>query len=83
MPTCDTCGNDYDAAFHVTTHDGSSFTFDSIECAAHRIAPRCAHCECTVLGHGIQVGAEVFCCANCARHVGADEARDRVVNGGA
>ena len=67
MATCDTCGNDYELSFTVKTHTGGEFTFDSIECAAMEIAPRCGHCGCTVLGHGIQADTTVFCCANCAR----------------
>jgi hypothetical protein len=78
MAVCDVCGNDYDAAFSVDLPDGKRFTFDSLECAAHRIAPACAHCGCRVLGHGVQSGSTVYCCANCAK-VGADSTslRDR------
>lgn len=78
MAACDTCGNDYDRAFRLTTHDGRELTFDSIECAAHAVAPTCPHCDMRVLGHGIQVGDEFFCCAHCARHAGVVSARDRV-----
>lgn len=78
MAVCDTCGNDYERAFRLTTHDGRELTFDSIECASHRIAPECPHCHCRVLGHGIQVGDEVYCCAHCARDAGIESARDRV-----
>ena len=78
MKPCDTCGNEYDRSFQLTTADGSSYTFDSIECAAHKVAPACDHCGCRILGHGIQAGSSVFCCAACARHAGATEARDRV-----
>ncbi len=45
MPTCDTCGNDYDKAFTVTRADGRTATFDSIECAAVGLVPACAHAE--------------------------------------
>lgn len=75
MASCDVCGNDYDKAFTVTTPDGVSRTFDSIECAAHEIAPACAHCGCRVLGHGVEAGDRVFCCASCARKAGADSVR--------
>lgn len=68
MATCSTCGNDYEATFHVRTHQGEEFDFDSIECAAARIAPQCAHCGCTILGHGVQAGSTVYCCAHCAKH---------------
>lgn len=78
MSTCETCGNEYDRAFEVITADGARYTFDSIECAVHKIAPTCEHCGCRILGHGIQADAAMFCCASCARHSGHDEARDRV-----
>ena len=56
MALCDVCGNDYADAFQVTTRAGERFTFDSIECAAHKIAPRCRHCQCSVLGMAFKPG---------------------------
>ena len=79
MATCSTCGNDYDRSFHVQTHTGDEYDFDSIECAASKIAPQCEHCGCVVLGHGIQAGSTVFCCANCAREAGV-EAKDNAAH---
>jgi hypothetical protein len=76
MSRCDVCGNNYEQAFLVTTADGQEFVFDSIECAAHKIAPSCAHCQCRVLGHGVQAGPRIYCCASCARHAGFEEAVD-------
>ena len=76
MTACDTCGNDYAAAFTLSTSDGTSYTFDSFECAIEKTAPRCAHCGCRIIGHGVQAGDEVFCCAHCARHAGAEGAKD-------
>lgn len=73
---CDTCGNVYDKAFEVM-HHGAIYTFDCFECAAHRLAPRCTHCACTVLGHGVEHGGLVFCCAHCARHEGIEGLVDR------
>lgn len=78
MATCTTCGNEYDKAFSVTTHDGKNYVFDSVECAAHLIAPTCAHCECRVLGHGVEVTGRIFCCASCAAAAGAERLQDRV-----
>lgn len=66
MATCDTCGNSYDKTFTVTTHDRTG-VFDSFECAAHALAPRCAHCEVTILGHGVESDGTMYCCAHCAR----------------
>jgi hypothetical protein len=75
---CDVCGNDYDKAFSISTADGEGGTFDSFECAIHALAPTCAHCDCRVLGHGVEADGEIFCCANCARQAGAEGLRDRV-----
>lgn len=67
MGRCDVCGNDYARSFDV--HRGADrFTFDSFECAIHRMAPRCEHCGCAIVGHGVQVGEQTYCCAHCARH---------------
>ncbi|HEV7906531.1 MAG TPA: Prokaryotic metallothionein [Pseudonocardiaceae bacterium] len=72
MATCDVCGNDYWMAFEVHTVGGGVHTFDSLECAAHKLAPRCEHCECQILGHGVEVEGHFFCCAHCAREVNAE-----------
>lgn len=78
MAVCEVCGNDYDKAFEVVAA-GQSHTFDSFECAIHKMAPRCEHCGCTVIGHGTEVNGQFFCCAPCARQAtGADEVQDRV-----
>jgi hypothetical protein len=77
MAICDVFGNDYDNAFTVRTAAGEELTFDSIQCAAHRIAPTCSHCGCRILGHGVQATDQTYCCANCAREQGADGVQDR------
>ena len=69
MAKCETCGNDYDKAFQVTMH-GTVHTFDSFECAIHRMAPRCEHCGCVIIGHGVQGHGRFFCCAHCAKEEG-------------
>jgi hypothetical protein len=66
MATCEVCGNDYDKSIEVVAA-GQSHTFDSFECAIHRLAPICEHCGCRVIGHGVEVEGRFFCCANCAR----------------
>lgn len=66
MGICDVCGNEYEATFTLTTAQGATYTFDSLECAIHQVAPTCAHCGCTVIGHGIQAHEQVYCCAHCA-----------------
>lgn len=69
MPRCDTCGNDYARAFQVVK-DGRTHTFDSFECAVHALAPRCSHCGCTIIGHGLEHEDQMYCCAHCAREAG-------------
>ena len=76
MARCEVCGNDYDKAFHVNVA-GSNHTFDSFECAIHRLAPSCEHCGCKVVGHGVEAGGHFFCCASCARHAGVTSVKDR------
>jgi hypothetical protein len=66
MATCEVCGNDYDKSFEVTAA-GNTHVFDSFECAIHRLAPICEHCDCRVIGHGVEVDGHFYCCANCAR----------------
>jgi hypothetical protein len=77
MAKCDVCGNDYERAFQVTSA-GKSYTFDSFECAIHKLAPACAHCGCKVIGHGVEQGSTVYCCASCARHAGVKGLTDSV-----
>lgn len=76
MAKCDVCGNDYDKAFQVS-RDGASHTFDSFECAIHALAPTCAHCGCRVIGHGVESGSTIYCCASCARMSGETDLEDR------
>ena len=72
MPSCEVCGNDYDKSFEVIAA-GTRHTFDSFECAIHRMAPICEHCGVKVVGHGVVVEGSFYCCAHCARaeHDGA------------
>lgn len=74
MARCEVCGNDYRKSFEVTL-DGESHTFDSFECAVHALAPHCSHCECRVIGHGVEVDGEIFCCSHCAEHRSAGVGR--------
>lgn len=73
---CEVCGNDYDKSFEVTT-GGQSHVFDSFECAIHALAPRCAHCDCRIVGHGVEAGGDMFCCAHCAMAAGVGGLKDR------
>jgi phage terminase large subunit GpA-like protein len=76
MAKCDVCGNDYDKAFQVI-QGAKSMTFDSFECAIHALAPQCAHCNCRIVGHGIEAQGKFYCCAHCARQSGAEGVSDR------
>ena len=77
MARCEVCGNEYDKAFEVTMR-GERHVFDSFECAIHKLAPECAHCHCRIVGHGVEAGGRIFCCANCAKMAGVQGTRDRV-----
>lgn len=77
MKTCDVCGNRYDKTFDLIQGNRRG-TFDSFECAIHAMAPRCEHCACRIIGHGIEQDGRMFCCAHCATHAGVEGARDRL-----
>jgi len=76
MARCETCGNDYDKTFQIVL-GGRTHVFDSFECAIHALAPRCRHCGCAILGHGVEERGVVYCCAHCARENGVTRVRDR------
>jgi hypothetical protein len=75
MARCEVCGNEYDKTFEIGI--GGETIFDSFECAIHAVAPTCPHCGCKVVGHGVEAGGTVYCCAHCARESGAEELQDR------
>lgn len=75
MAVCDVCGNDYDKAMEISV-GGSTRVFDSFECAIHALAPRCAHCGCTVIGQGHEADGTVYCCAHRARERGVGTLAD-------
>jgi hypothetical protein len=78
MAICEVCGNDYDAPIAIEVDGGERHVFDSFECAIHALAPACEHCGCRVIGHGVQAGDSVFCCAHCATAAGVRGTSDRV-----
>ena len=77
MARCEVCGNEYDKPLFVTL-GGDQHVFDSFQCAIHALAPRCSHCGCTIVGHGVEANGDIYCCAHCARESGVDDVRDRV-----
>ena len=76
MAQCEVCGNEYEMTFDVIAA-GVRHTFDSFECAIQALAPRCEHCDCPVIGHGVQVGKRFFCGAHCARQRTSADVKDR------
>ncbi len=77
MARCEVCGNEYDKAFEITM-GGKSHTFDSFECAINALAPKCSHCGCRIIGHGVEAHGSFYCCAHCAGKKGVSEIQDRV-----
>ncbi len=77
MEVCEVCGNDYDKTMEIFVGD-RTHVFDSFECAIHALAPRCGHCGCTIVGHGIESDSVFYCCAHCAHAAGVQQAVDRV-----
>jgi hypothetical protein len=76
MPRRETCGNNYDKTFDIVLA-GQNHTFDTFECAIHKLPPSCAHCNCRILGHGVEAGGAIYCFAHCAEGSGVHEIRDR------
>lgn len=67
--------------FEVRTTGGNVHVFDSLECAAHRLAPVCENCGIRILGHGVSVSGRFYCCGHCARAAAGpqgDQIRDTV-----
>ena len=77
MRLCEVCGNDYDKAMQVVM-DGQTHVFDSFECAINALALTCAHCQCRIIGHGVESDSAFYCCAHCAHAAGVEDAVDRV-----
>ncbi len=74
---CEVCGNDYDKPIQVLQGE-ETHVFDSFECAIHALAPRCSHCGCRIVGHGMETDGRVFCCAHCATESGITGMSDRI-----
>lgn len=66
MAKCDVCGNEYEESMEISLR-GKTHTFDSFECAITRLAPHCAHCDCQIVGHGVERNGRTYCCDHCAR----------------
>ena len=77
MSVCEVCGNDYDKAFEISLA-GRLHIFDSFECAIHALAPKCEHCHCKIVGHGVEANGHYYCCAHCAKVSGVAGAKDHI-----
>ncbi|MDQ3192898.1 MAG: hypothetical protein M3Q58_14995 [Bacteroidota bacterium] len=77
MGKCEKCGNEYDNTF-VIEQGNEQHTFDSFECAISVMAPKCTHCNCAIIGHGVQVIDSIYCSAHCAHVSGETGVKDRV-----
>jgi hypothetical protein len=77
MAQCEVCGNEYDKTMQISRGD-ETHAFDSFECAIHAMAPTCEHCGIKIIGHGIEAGPSMYCCAHCAEQSGVRGARDRI-----
>lgn len=76
MEQCEVCGNSYDKPITVT-REGATHIFDSFECAIQMLAPTCKHCNCRIIGHGIEANGTFYCCAHCAKQSGVRGVDDR------
>lgn len=76
MAQCEVCGNKYDKSFEIVAA-GKTHVFDSFECAIHALAPKCSHCGCRVVGHGVEADDKIFCCPHCASESGVAGIADR------
>ena len=68
MARCEVCGNEYDKSFNISLGN-KTYDFDSFECAIAKLAPLCHHCNCKVIGHGIEINDNIYCSHHCARNV--------------
>lgn len=75
MRNCDQCGNSYDKLLEIT-QNGKTMVFDSFECAIQQMAPKCGHCGCRIIGHGIETESAMYCCAHCAKTSGVTDVSD-------
>ena len=76
MGRCEKCGNEYDKTFEVIINS-QRHVFDCFECAIQALAPRCRHCGCRIIGHGVEADDTFYCCAHCAERTGVTSVKDR------
>lgn len=64
--TCVGCGLNIEKDY-ILFINGKEFTFDSFECAINFVAPRCAQCNCIIMGQGIEHADQYFCNSFCSK----------------
>ena len=74
MPKCETCGNNYEGGMEIRK-SGRTAYYDSFECAIHALAPVCSHCDCRIIGHGVERENSFYCCEHCAQESGVGAAK--------
>ena len=79
--SCVTCGNYSDRTFSVT-HELKTYVFDSIECAALSVAPRCEVCGVRILGHGVEQAGRPSVARSALRRISIARLRDRAYGDG-
>jgi hypothetical protein len=77
MKRCEVCHNEYDKIMEIKKN-GESHYFDSFECAIHMLAPKCNHCQCSIIGHGLEKQEKFYCCKSCANKEGVEGFSDRI-----
>jgi len=76
--SCEVCGKNQGQCFEVRL-GGERHIFDSFECAMDALTPRCAHCGCAFVGHGVQFGNTIYCSHQCANDNSVREYEARII----
>ena len=76
--SCEVCGNDQGKCFEVRL-GGDRHVFDSFECEMCALTPRCGHCGCELVGHGIVLENTIYCSYQCANDDSTPEYEQRVI----
>jgi hypothetical protein len=68
VSACIVCHHENDKNFTIKINN-KIYTFDCFECAIYKLAPCCARCHCTIIGHGITANRLLYCGEDCVRAV--------------
>lgn len=67
MAKCKCCGDEVPAGRVLKVeYAGKVGEFCCLQCAIHDIAPTCATCGVTILGHAVEKEGKIYCCSHCA-----------------